>query len=162
MAVAMVVLVAVGVGAAAHAGVPAAVPVKTVHVDTIGDSLSAGYKTPGNTWPGQAQALLAAKGRKAEITNASENGAGYVRPGELGDLFLDLVNRAVNSQSQLVVLFGSDNDAGAPGLAAAAQDLAGDLEHPNAAGETYLAQHMSAIMAPVIRSAAYRDRLRRR
>ena len=225
LAASLVVLVVVGLGAAAYAGVPAAVPVKTVHVDIIGDSLSTGYKTPGNTWPGQAQALFPAKHLQAEITNASENGAGYVQPGDLGDVFLDLVDRAVNSQSQVVVLFGSDNDTGAPGLAAgvqralarvkvlapqatvivvgptsesndaqgrladirqtlaqqaaatgarfvdpvaqgwfqgaASQDLASDLEHPNAAGETYLARHMTAIMAPYIRSAMYHDQLHR-
>ena len=84
MAVAMVVLVAVGVGAAAYAGGPAAVPVKTVHVDIIGDSLSTGYKTPGNTWPGQAQALLSAKGLRAEITNASKTGRATSSPASSG------------------------------------------------------------------------------
>ncbi|WP_171814330.1 SGNH/GDSL hydrolase family protein [Arthrobacter dokdonensis] len=224
MAIALVVMAVVGVGAAAYAGVPRAVPVKAVRVDVIGDSLSTGYKTPGNTWPGQAQRLVSAMGLAAEITNASENGAGYVQPGDMGDVFLDLVNRIVNSQSQVVVVFGSDNDVGNTGLSAAvegalaririlapqaaivvvgptsesndpggqltpvrqalavqaaaigarfvdpvalgwfqgsaSQDLSSDLEHPNAAGETYLARHMSALMAPAIRSAMRRDRLR--
>lgn len=219
-----VVLVVVS-GAAAFAAAPVVAPVKAVQVEVIGDSLSTGFRTPGDTWPGQAQAIISSMGMKADITNASENGAGYISPGETGDVFLDLVNRVVNSRSQVVVIFGSDNDTGASGLTqavqstlarvkvlapdatvilvgptsesndpqgklsvirqslgqqaasigvqfvdpvalgwfqgSAAQDLASDLEHPNAAGETYLAQHMSAIMGPAISSAMRQDRLRR-
>lgn len=214
----------VGLAAAAYAAAPAGGPVKAVHVDVIGDSLSTGFKTPGNTWPGQAQDLLAGTGLKAQVINSSENGAGYVQPGEFGDVFLDLVNRVVNSQSQVVVLFGSDNDTGDAGLAAAVQqtlarvkvlapdatilvvgptsesddpqgqldpirqtlaqqaaamgarfvdpvalgwfqgaaatNLSSDLEHPNAAGETYLANHLVAIMAPAVRAAMRVDQLR--
>jgi len=221
----MVAVLLVGLAAAAYAAVPAPGPVQAVHVDVIGDSLSTGYMTPGNTWPGQAQALTAGMGLKVDITNASENGAGYVQPGDAGDVFLDLVNRTVNSQTQVVVLFGSDNDTGDSGLASAvaqtlarvkvlapdaavivvgptsesgdaqgalsqirqtlsgqagsigaqfvdpvelgwfqgtaAQYLSGDMEHPNAAGETYLARHMTAIMAPTIKSAMRQDQLRR-
>jgi len=212
-------------GAAAYANAPAIAPVKAVQLDVIGDSLSTGFRTPGDTWPAQAQAIATSMGLKVTITNASENGAGYATPGETGDVFGDLVNRVVNSQSQVVVIFGSDNDTGAGGLAqavqstlarvkvlapdatvilvgptsesndpqgelteirqtleqqaaatgarfvdpvargwfqgGAAQDLAGDLEHPNTAGETYLAEHMSAIMAPAIRSAMHQDQLGR-
>ncbi|MFQ4148730.1 SGNH/GDSL hydrolase family protein [Arthrobacter sp. LAPM80] len=222
----VVVLAVVGLAAVAYADVPPWGAVKSVQVDVIGDSLSTGFRTPGDTWPGQAQALVKNMGLKADITNASENGAGYVQPGELGDVFEDLVNRIVNSQSQVVVLFGSDNDTGDPGLAAAAQAtlarvkelaphatvivvgptsesgdpgetlgeirqvvsqqgaaigarfvdpvalgwfqgtaaqfLSSDLEHPNVAGETYLAQHMGAILAPAIKSAMLQDQLRRK
>lgn len=225
LAMFMVAVLLVGLAAAAYAGGPAPAPVRAVHVDVIGDSLSTGVRTPGDTWPEQAQALIAGMGFKADITNASENGAGYVQPGEIGDVFLDLVNRTVNSQSQVVVLFGSDNDTGDSGLAAAvartlarikvlapdaavivtgptsesgdaqgklsqirqtlsrqaeaigarfvdpvnlgwfqgagAQYLTNDLEHPNAAGETYLARHMKAIMAQPIKSAMRQVQLRR-
>ena len=53
------------------------------------------------------------------MTNASESGADYVQSGETGDVLLDLVNRTVNSQSQVGLIFGSDSDTGDPGLAAA-------------------------------------------
>ncbi|WP_104090998.1 SGNH/GDSL hydrolase family protein [Arthrobacter sp. GMC3] len=218
------VLLVVISGAAAYASAPALAPVKAVQVDVIGDSLSTGFRTPGDTWPAQAQAIITSMGLKAQITNSSENGAGYVSPGETGDVFSDLVNRVVNSQSQVVVIFGSDNDTGDSGLTqavqatlarvkvlapdasvilvgptsesddtqgkltvirqtleqqaaatgaqfvdpvtlgwfqgGAAQDLANDLEHPNSAGETYLAEHMSTVMAPAIRAAMRQDQLR--
>ena len=221
----IVVVLLVSLAAVAYAGVPSADPVNAVHVDVIGDSLSTGYKTPGNTWPGQAEPIAAGMGLKVQITNASENGAGYVQPGDMGDVFLDLANRIVNSQSQVVVLFGSDNDSGDPGIAgavkqalarvkvlapdasvivvgptsesddpqgqltqirqvlsqqaaavgaqfvdpvalgwfqgAAAQNLTSDLEHPNAAGESYLAKKMIALMVPVIKSAMLQDLLKR-
>jgi hypothetical protein len=51
-------------------------------------------------------------GLAAEITNASDNGAGYVQPGDLGDFFLDLANRIVNTQSLVVVVYASDNHFG--------------------------------------------------
>ncbi|WP_154606365.1 MULTISPECIES: SGNH/GDSL hydrolase family protein [Arthrobacter] len=219
------VLLVVVSGAAAYAAAPAIAPVKAVQLDVIGDSLSTGFRTPGDTWPAQAQTIATSMGLKVGTANASENGAGYATPGETGDVFLDLVNRVVNSQSQVVVIFGSDNDTGASGLAqavqstlarvkvlapdatvilvgptsesddpqgnltvirqtleqqaadtgarfvdpvslgwfqgAAAQDLASDLEHPNTAGETYLAEHMTAIMAPSVKSAMYQDQLAR-
>ncbi len=221
----MVAVLLVGLAGAAYAGVPAPAPVQAVHVGVMGDSLGTGIRTPGITWTGQAQALIAGMGLKADITNAAENGAGCVQPGEIGDVFLDLVNRTVNSQSQVVVLFGPDNDTGTSGLAAAvARTLArvkvlepdaavivigptsesddaqgklaqirqvlsqqaeaigaqfvdpvylgwfqgaearfptNDPEHPNAAGETYLAGHMRTIMAPPIKSDMRQDQLRR-
>jgi len=223
-AISMVVVLLVVVFAAdAYGSVPRVDPVAAVHVDVIGDSLSTGFRTPGVTWPAEAQPLLASQGLQVQITNASENGAGYVQHGEDGDVFLDLVNRIVNSQSQLVVLFGSDNDTGDTGVAAAIQatlarvkvlapdatvivvgptsesddaqgllstiresladgaagigakfvdpvaldwfqgleskDLSSDLEHPNLAGEQYLARQMAAIMAPAVRGAMHQDRL---
>ena len=196
-------------------------PVNAVHVDIIGDSLSTGFQTPGDTWPGQAQGMMAGLGLNAQISSAAENGAGYVAPGEDGDVFLDLVNRVVNSQSQVVVLFGSDNDTGQAGIPQAVQEtlarvkalapdatvivvgptsesgdpngaltlirqtlalsadsfgaryvdpvtlkwfqgadakyLSDDLEHPNASGETYLADHMDKVMAPAIKAAMRQD-----
>lgn len=117
------VLLVVAFSAVAYAAVPPKGAVTDVHVDIIGDSLSTGFKTPGVTWPDQEQTLIADMGFKADITNASENGAGYVQPGEAGDVFLDLVNRIVNSQSQVVVLFGSDNDTGQSGLTTAVQTV---------------------------------------
>jgi len=222
-ATAVVFLVsAFGVSATA-AGTPAPT-VKSVQVDVIGDSLSTGFKTPGDTWPGQAQSIVSRMGLNAHITNASENGAGYVQKGQDGDVFQDLVNRIVNHETQVVVLFGSDNDTGDAGVPAAIQstldrvktlaphaavivvgptsegndpagDLTGirqaletsatsigapfvdpvslgwfqgsasaylssDLEHPNSAGETYLAQHMTTILAPAIKTAMVENEAR--
>lgn len=218
------VLLLVAFSAVAYAGAPAQVAVTEVHVDVIGDSLSTGYKTPGDTWPDQEHDLIGAMGLKADITNASENGAGYVQHGDDGDVFLDLVNRIVTSHSQVVVLFGSDNDTGQPGLATAVQKalarvsvlaphatvivvgptsesndahgvlapivstlshaaaasgarfvdpvalgwfqgadnkyLSSDMEHPNTAGETYLAWHFTAVLAPSIKNAMHQNRLR--
>jgi acyl-CoA thioesterase-1 len=85
----------------------------------IGDSLSTGFATPGDPWTRQARSLFTARGHHVQITNASENGAGYVAPGDNGNVFLDLVNRAVVAQAQIVVVFGSDNDVGQAGLAPA-------------------------------------------
>jgi acyl-CoA thioesterase I len=219
----VVVLLVVVFAADAYASAPVKEAVSAVHVDVIGDSLSTGFKTPGVTWPSEAQASFAGLGLDAQITNASENGAGYVQPGEGGDVFMDLVNRIVNSQSQVVVLFGSDNDSGRAGVQNAVQatlarvkvlapeatvivvgptsesddaqgylapvrqalatgaagigakfvdpvalkwfqgdaskDLSSDQEHPNLAGEKYLADHMTALMAPDIRHAMHQDRL---
>jgi acyl-CoA thioesterase I len=221
---AAVIFLVFAFAASATAASPAAPPVKTVQVDVIGDSLSTGYRTPGDTWPGQAQKIVAGMGLNAHITNASENGAGYVQPGQDGDVFLDLVNRIVNSHAQVVVLFGSDNDAGRSGEVTAVQaalarvkalaphaavilvgptsesddptgslagirqtlataasgigatfvdpislgwfqgsasaDLSADLEHPNTAGELYLAQHMTAVMAPALKTAMQRNEAR--
>lgn len=81
------VLLMVVSGAAAYAAAVAIAPVKAVQVDVIGDSLSTGFRTPGDTWPDQAQAIVASMGLKADTTNASENGAGYVSPGETGGVF---------------------------------------------------------------------------
>lgn len=85
----------------------------------IGDSLSTGFATPGDPWTRQARALFAARGQDVQITNASEDGAGYVTPGDNGNVFLDLVNRAVVARAQIVLVFGSDNDIGQSGVAPA-------------------------------------------
>ncbi|MGI8678691.1 MAG: SGNH/GDSL hydrolase family protein [Jatrophihabitans sp.] len=90
-----------------------------VRLAVIGDSLSTGLQTPGDPWTAEAQELFGANGRKVDIVNAAENGAGYVAQGEYGNDFLDQVNHVVDARSQVVVVFGSDNDLGRPSLAAA-------------------------------------------
>lgn len=122
LATVAVAALVVSCSAGARVAESASEPVNAVQVNVIGDSLSTGFMTPGDTWPEQAQTMVAGLGLKAEITNSSENGAGYVTPGEEGDVFLDLVNRVVTSQSQVVVLFGSDNDEGQPGIPEAVQE----------------------------------------
>lgn len=95
----------------------------------IGDSLSTGYATPGDPWTRQARSLFTARGQHVQITNASENGAGYVAPGDNGNVFLDLVDRAVLAQTQIVVVFGSDNDVGQTGVAPAITQTLDQVRH---------------------------------
>lgn len=90
-----------------------------VEVDVIGDSLSTGINTPGDPWTNNAEELFAADGQQVQFVNAAENGAGYVARGQLGDAFLDEVDNVVSPSSEVVLVFGSDNDLGQSGLAAA-------------------------------------------
>lgn len=202
----------IAVSAALAPSVPP--PPGVVQVVVIGDSLSTGVMTGGDAWTGHEASLLTSMGLAAAITSDSENGAGYAALGDSGDTFLDLVNRTVNARTRVVVLFGSDNDFGQPGLdidtdvtmatvarlaphaalivvgppsaqgdpgqqltdirrilrsAAERNDglfvdtltlqwfqghdsayIGPDGEHPNAAGEVYLARQMATLLAPVI------------
>lgn len=103
------------------AGVAVRPPVErgSTQLVVVGDSLSTGFDTPGNPWTREAQALFARRGLDVQIINASENGAGYVAPGENGNVFYDLVNGVVDGRSQIVLVFGSDNDVSQPGVAPA-------------------------------------------
>lgn len=213
------VLVAVAVVPVVHSARSAgaaAPPVEggSIQLVVVGDSLSTGIETPGNPWTREARALFVGRGLDVQITNASENGAGYAAPGDNGHVFLDLVNGAVDARSQIVLLFGSDNDGTQPGVAPAMSQtlqrvttlapratlivvgppstpansggqltgvrdalasvavqvggrfvdpialgwfqgdatrfVSGDGEHPNTAGEKYLAQQMVDVVAPLI------------
>lgn len=90
-----------------------------VSVVVIGDSLSTGFATPGHPWTTDADALYARQGRVVRFVNVAENGAGYTAAGVNGDTFLDEAAKAVGAGSQIVLLFGSDNDVGHPDLAQA-------------------------------------------
>lgn len=90
-----------------------------IRLTVIGDSLSSGFRTPGDPWTKDAQEMLRLNGQDIHIDNAAENGAGYVTRGERGGDFLAQVNQAVDDRSQVVLVFGSDNDLGQPHLAAA-------------------------------------------
>ena len=85
-------------------------------VVVIGDSLSTGFATPGNPWTVDARTLLREHGQAVRFLNVAENGAGYVASGADGDTFENEAAKVVNARSQVVVLFGSDNDVGLPGL----------------------------------------------
>ncbi|MEO6996613.1 MAG: SGNH/GDSL hydrolase family protein [Terracoccus sp.] len=85
-------------------------------MDVIGDSLSTGYTTPGVPWTANAQQLFDARGQTVQIVNAASNGAGYVALGENDAVFLDQVDQIVTARSQVVLVFGSDNDLGQPGI----------------------------------------------
>jgi lysophospholipase L1-like esterase len=85
-----------------------------VRVVVIGDSLSTGYGTsPDQAWPKLLQHAHLTKKRPVQVTNASENGSGYLMAGEGGNTFGTEVEYAVGPDADVVVFFGSDNDAGA-------------------------------------------------
>lgn len=48
----------------------------------------------------------------AKITNEAQNGAGYLTLGEEDATFASQISESVNASTDVVVLFGSDNDAG--------------------------------------------------
>ncbi|WOH19139.1 SGNH/GDSL hydrolase family protein [Paenarthrobacter sp. GOM3] len=79
----------------------------------IGDSLSTGYGTsPEEAWPRLLRHELHAASVPAKITNEAQNGAGYLTLGEEDATFASQISESVNASTDVVVLFGSDNDAG--------------------------------------------------
>ncbi|MDQ0674030.1 acyl-CoA thioesterase-1 [Pseudarthrobacter siccitolerans] len=89
----------------------AAPPVRIV---VIGDSLSTGYGTsPNQAWPKLLQQAHLNGKRPVQVTNAAENGSGYLVAGEDGNTFSTEVEVAVGPDTDVVVFFGSDNDWGA-------------------------------------------------
>jgi lysophospholipase L1-like esterase len=83
-------------------------------VVVIGDSLSTGYGTsPDQAWPELLQSGHLPDKRPVQVTNAAENGSGYLVAGEYGHTFSTEVQAAVNPDADVVVFFGSDNDMGA-------------------------------------------------
>lgn len=89
-----------------------------IEVDVIGDSLSTGVATDGEGWISNAQQLVGNAPTDVQFVSAAENGAGYVAQGEFGDTFRDEVEQIVNRRTQIVLVFGSDNDVSQPGLEA--------------------------------------------
>lgn len=93
-----------------RAGTPGPGPQRVV---VIGDSLSTGYGTsPEEAWPRQLDQEPQPGQKPMEVTNAAADGAGYVTAGEGGETFGSEIAKAVNASTDIVVLFGSDNDAG--------------------------------------------------
>ncbi len=81
-------------------------------VVVIGDSLSTGYgMSPAEAWPSLLSQELQPGQRPVEITNAAKNGAGYIAAGEGGETFKTQIAATVDASTDIVVLFGSDNDA---------------------------------------------------
>ncbi len=103
---------------------PGALPVAIV-----GDSLSSGFKTPGDPWTRPAQASLDAAHVPAQLVNSAEAGAGYVACGDQQHNFADLARLAVDAHTAVVVFFGSDNDLGASGLASAVRSTLALARH---------------------------------
>jgi acyl-CoA thioesterase-1 len=86
----------------------------TVKVVVIGDSLSTGFGTsPNQAWPHLLQSAHLRHARPVQVTNAAENGSGYLVAGEDGNTFATEVQAAVGPDTDVVVFFGSDNDWGA-------------------------------------------------
>jgi acyl-CoA thioesterase-1 len=80
-------------------------------VTVIGDSLSTGFGTsPEDAWPSQLAKALQSWPQPVEITNASKNGSGYLSPGDEGETFASQIADSVTARTNVVILFGSDND----------------------------------------------------
>lgn len=85
-----------------------------VKVVVIGDSLSTGLGTsPDQAWPELLQSAHLSDTRPVQVNNAAENGSGYLAAGDDGGTFTTEVQAAVSPDADVVVFFGSDNDAGA-------------------------------------------------
>jgi len=125
-----VATVAVLVGAVVISGyrAPATPPRLTDHdvrisrIAVIADSYTTGGPEGGlgaNGWTTRAGQELLRDGNPVTASVAAEGGAGYGVRGNHGNLFVDLVPRAVTVDDALVVFFGSRNDDVAdPGLLA--------------------------------------------
>jgi lysophospholipase L1-like esterase len=100
---------------AAETSGPASGPADTtVRVVVIGDSLSTGLGTsPEQAWPELLQSAHLSNERPVQVTNAAENGSGYLVSGDDGGTFATEVEAAVSPDADVVVFFGSDNDTGA-------------------------------------------------
>ncbi|MEW1808487.1 SGNH/GDSL hydrolase family protein [Pseudarthrobacter sp. NPDC080039] len=85
-----------------------------LRVVVIGDSLSTGLGTsPKQAWPKLLQSAPLPDKRSLKITNAAENGSGYLATGADGDTFRMEVEAAVTPATDVIMFFGSDNDTGA-------------------------------------------------
>ncbi|MEW1808509.1 SGNH/GDSL hydrolase family protein [Pseudarthrobacter sp. NPDC080039] len=79
----------------------------------IGDSLSTGYGTaPEEAWPQLLEQDLRSDQQPVEVSNAAQNGAGYIAVGDGGATFGAQISAAVDASTDVVVFFGSDNDEG--------------------------------------------------
>jgi acyl-CoA thioesterase I len=109
-----------------------------LRVVVIGDSLSTGLGTsPQHAWPKLLESGHLPDKRPLLVTNAAENGSGYLAAGEDGDTFSTEVQTAVTPDADVIVFFGSDNDTGTDpeelGKAAAATFAVASSLAPNAA-----------------------------
>jgi lysophospholipase L1-like esterase len=63
-------------------------------------------------WPNLVQNDTRGGKRPLAVTNAAVNGSGYVSRGEGGSTFLAQVEGSVQKTTQMVLIFGSENDMG--------------------------------------------------
>jgi lysophospholipase L1-like esterase len=88
--------------------------VKTYRIAVIGDSTTSGSDWGGRGpagWPSLVQADLQSQGHDAIPDVSGRGGSGYVRRGTEGTVFPEEAANVVNSQDNLIVFFGSTNDA---------------------------------------------------
>ncbi|MHC6593444.1 SGNH/GDSL hydrolase family protein [Arthrobacter sp. C152] len=114
MAAGAALFLAAVTGCAPPAGIQAMdASAPAIRVVVIGDSLSTGFGTSADeAWPVLLRSVPLPGNRSVQVTNAAENGSGYVVPGERGDTFTSEVQAAVGADTDVVVFFGSDNDEG--------------------------------------------------
>jgi lysophospholipase L1-like esterase len=82
-------------------------------VAVVGDSYTTGGDLGGRGaqgWTARAWQLLARRGMQINADVAAEGGAGYGIPGNHGNVYEQLANRAIRPDDTLVVFFGSRND----------------------------------------------------
>lgn len=97
----------------ARVALPVPRPVAVEQIVIIGDSLSTGYGTSRKeAWPRLLQDDLSSAEMPVVVTNAARNGAGYIAVGDDEATFESEIDGTVNASTDVVVLFGSDNDAG--------------------------------------------------
>ncbi|UUL75675.1 SGNH/GDSL hydrolase family protein [Pseudarthrobacter sp. Fe7] len=110
-AVAGVSVLALTAGASAPPP-PAMVSAWPTRIVVVGDSLSTGYGTsPQRAWPALLSADAHFRG-SVNIVNAAENGSGYLSQGDFDGTFGTQVSTFVTPDTDIVVLFGSENDIG--------------------------------------------------
>jgi hypothetical protein len=89
-------------------------------VAVVGDSYTTGGDLGGlgaQGWTAKAWQQLAKRGLQITPDVAAEGGAGYAVPGNHGNVYEGLANRAIRPDDTLVVYFGSRNDQPAdPGM----------------------------------------------
>jgi lysophospholipase L1-like esterase len=87
-------------------------------VAIIGDSYTGGSPSGGKggfSWPNLAVEQIRGQGIDIDVVIGCEGGSGYVKRGNNeGRVFEDLVGEVVRTSDQLVVIFGSSNDARVP------------------------------------------------
>lgn len=79
----------------------------------VGDSLSTGLGTTAEeAWPSQLSKDLQSGQQPVTVINAAANGAGYLTAGDGGATFESQIAASLDASTDVVVAFGSDNDAG--------------------------------------------------
>ncbi|RKR30506.1 lysophospholipase L1-like esterase [Arthrobacter oryzae] len=96
--------------------VSSTVPPPAARIVVIGDSLSTGLGTsPDMAWPNLVRNGTSGGKRPLAIVDAAVNGSGYVSQGDGGSTFLSQVDGSVQKTTQMVLVFGSENDMGTDG-----------------------------------------------
>lgn len=98
---------------------PPATP-ELYRVAVVGDSYTGGSQMGGNTptsnWVSVMVSQFRRDGVEMEARKDAVGESGYISPGSKDVTFGQLVSRAVQPDTQALVLFGSRNDSGQPGI----------------------------------------------